>query len=196
MKNLTKIAKLILSEYSQGCLMAPVPEDVYEKIKEVSQDIPLNILQIDKENTIHGIESRPHITIMYGVGDDNNAIEKIKNIFSKPIKIKITNKIDYFDNEDTVAYFKIESDDLMKMNASLQKVFPFKSDYDKYIPHMCIAYLKPGKRIDIDFEPIEFEVNHVVLSKKSGEMLNIYLHGKDSVKIIANEILALKQLKE
>jgi hypothetical protein len=181
-----KLAFQILAAagYSHGCLMAPVPEIVYEEIKEISTSIPLQDLVIGQENTIHGIESRPHITIMYGI-DDVDAAEKIKNIFKKPMKIKLTKRINYFDNDDaSVAYVEVESKDLVDMNKKLAKMFPFKNKkYDEYIPHMAIAYLKPGKRINVKFKPIEFEISYTVLSTKENEIKNICL-SKELISVI------------
>ena len=141
--NIKKLAsKIILAaeSYSHGCLMAPVPEIIYEEIKEISRSIPIEDLALEQNNTIHGIESRPHITIMYGT-DGDNSYELIKNIFKKPLRIKLTNIIEYFDNDASVAHIKIDSPDLIELNKKLTEIFPFKNPkYSVYKPHMTLAY--------------------------------------------------------
>lgn len=181
--------------YEHGCLMAPVPDEVYEKIKYISTKIHTEDLMLDQENTIHGIESHPHITIMYGIDTAERAVFILRKLFTRPLRINITKDIEYFDNDDnTVAYLKIKSKDLEDLNKKCRQQFPFDSKHDEYIPHLTLAYLKPGKRIKVNIEPMEYETRYIILNNPDNSNISIYLDSKEQIYIKSNIIE--KVLKE
>lgn len=97
----------------------------------------------------YGIETDPHITVLYGFNDDVKA-DIIKNQLSKYIKDNNINNIDisikntsYFNNaEFSVLKFTVESKTLTKLNKYFSELYDVKSSYGEYNPHITIAYLK------------------------------------------------------
>jgi len=115
----------------------------------------------------YGLETRPHITILYGLVKGTNLDELKRYLPSlSDIKICLTN-ISFFNNENyDVMKFDVESEKLHQINKTLCDHFEYKSDYDNYVPHMTIAYLKKGRgkryngeKFRIDVEPESYWFN-------------------------------------
>lgn len=160
-----------------GCLMVYLDADKseWDKMQEV---IDADDLYDPKDETGYGLESEPHVTILYGLHstiedkDIEVEINKIKNPKIKLGKVSsFTNKL--FD----VLKFDIESSDLHKLNKKFCE-FPYTSDYPDYHPHCTAAYLKKGlaeKYIKIlnkyltEHSNLEVKPEKLVYSKANGE---------------------------
>ena len=92
----------------------------------------------------YGIETQPHVTLLYGFDENVNPDEVIELVNSYDYsQIKLHN-ISLFENEEfDVLKFDAESEVLQDVNRELRK-FPHTDIYPVYHPHMTIAYLKPG----------------------------------------------------
>jgi len=165
------------NNYEYGCLM------LYVDVKNwhgISQSINHEDLY-KPEETRYGIETDPHITILYGIHkdvDDYSVKELFKNLGKSNFDIKI-NGIDCFFNKDyDVLKFNIDSKKLHELNR-LAKSLPNTNEYPEYKPHMTIAYLKKGtgqKYINENFNIGIDNIIKIVYSKPSGESINIPLN--------------------
>ena len=98
---------------------------------------------LDFQNNLSEVieyEKEPHITVLYG-------IEKLSDK-DKINKDKLSGKlgaIKKFEKEDSdVIYIEVISDDLINKNKEISNFVNYSSDYNKYIPHLTLAYVKKG----------------------------------------------------
>ena len=128
-------------EYT-GCIMllidAPKWKKITDKIKE--DDV--------YDEPGYGIEDEPHITIKYGLHDNvsfKNVFNIIKNkLNGGDIDLFLT-AIDCFENNDfDVVKFNVVSDKLKDLNFEICNNFECQDEFDKYNPHMTIAYVNKG----------------------------------------------------
>ncbi len=124
-----------------GCIMLKVKFDLISQMhKFISKD---DLYEADG----YGLETEPHITLIYGLTDDNIDIKKLINSLQycvwSPVKI---NNVSCFENDEfDVLKFEVENKTTFeKANKILNKLPCSPSEFD-YHPHMTIAYLKPGK---------------------------------------------------
>jgi len=160
MYSFSKIAKFLVRAdyYDKACVMLDLPIEVKMEVARVANLIDVN--KIDMENG--GIEDKAHITVLYGVEDKVD----LKKYFTKPIEIKIDNKVTYFDQKEfTVAKIEVFSDELKKLHYNIKKNEPNSHKYT-YSPHITIAYLKKGKRVDdIKIKPLEWTQREIALER-------------------------------
>ena len=177
----------IKKEY--GCLMLDFNIKSWDKItdKIKNEDV------YDKPG--YGIEKRPHVTALYGFICNKTSPEEVseltKKLFNNKLKIKV-NGMSLFKNKDfDVLKFDIISPDLQKLNKALTEKFPYKNDHPDYIPHMTIAYLKPGtgekyaKKLS---KNIIFESNEFTYSYCPDKKIHFNLSGKENTLGIEKDI--------
>lgn len=147
------------SFYEDACVMIEVPENIQKAVCIIANDISPDILNVEKG----GIEDQPHVTVLYGVNDDCD----ISKYFTRPIVIKTDTKITYFDNDDaSVAKVAIISPELDKLHFLMKSKEANKDDYLEYNPHMTIAFLKPGARLEHDgFVSFSWVQKHISLRR-------------------------------
>jgi hypothetical protein len=138
---MTKTA-LFLKEsvfYDVACILCPVPDSVRKMVRKTAALIPNE--KIDTK--AGGIEDNSHITVMYGVPDSFD-MEK----YCFPARITTEDRISYFENEQfTVAKISVESPDLKEIHDRIKSVEVNSHSYD-YSPHITVAYLKKGERLE------------------------------------------------
>lgn len=86
---------------------------------------------------------RPHITLLYGFlgGEPTPVADLVSDFGAVPITL---GKTAIFQNPDAdVLYVEVESPEIHRLNALL-RTLPHKETHPEYIPHVCVAYLKPG----------------------------------------------------
>lgn len=141
------------AKYSYGCVMLDVTNgDSIDIIRKMQDEIADEDLYNDPENPNRfGKQDDVHITALYGLvseQDDEDAatpedVEKVVMKY-KPFTVQIS-EISMFDNEkfDVVKIAVIPSDELIALHEEL-KEFPYKSDFDTYVPHITLAYCLKG----------------------------------------------------
>ena len=128
---------------SYGCLM------LYAKVSDWNDKIRI----VDKKDVYekdddYGYEKEPHITIVYGLHqdeiDNKELYEKIKELI-RPVTVKIE-KISIFENDeyDVVKFDVPVTDELKEYRKEFMK-FPNTQKFPGYHPHMTIAYVKRGE---------------------------------------------------
>jgi len=96
----------------------------------------------------YGLEEQPHITVLYGIHEDEidpSVIVDMMEQKMKPIKVQIT-EIDIFENPeyDVVKYNVPVTPELQAYRDMFIESFPNTQTFPDYHPHMTIAYVKPG----------------------------------------------------
>ena len=127
--------------YDYGCVMVEVPVSNWDEIcSSIDKE---DIYEVEGES--YGIQENPHLTLLYGTTKDVST-EDVKELLEGTGEIKIqVNGIDIFENDKfDVLKFDMEGDNLHNANKSLSEL-PHTTDYPDYMPHMTVAYLKPGK---------------------------------------------------
>lgn len=155
-------------KYSYGCLMVYLEEKGWDGfIKDL----------IDENDIVEedglGIETEPHVTVLYGFHEDTD-VDKLKELVPPLSEIKISaDEISIFENEKyDVLKYDIKSDKLFEVNKLMTDNFEYTTDFPDYHPHATIAYLKKGtgkKYASKLKEDKEFSTLHYVYSQPSGE---------------------------
>jgi hypothetical protein len=179
------------SDSEKHCVMVGMPK--FKQLVEFINSIPDENVFLP-ENKEYGKETKPHITVLWGVLPESE--EKAKNLLSRiPGKLVATlGKVSLFENcndpevgDFDVLKIDVQSPHLTRVNEALRKTVKFENDYDGYHPHVTLAYLKPGKGKQYvgnkTFEGLKFlfEVFTYSNSERQHEtipMLNEYLVGQ------------------
>ena len=177
---LEMVKKDVKKKYEYGCVM------LYFKVPKIADYTS----QIEDDDVYDekgfGIESKSHITLLYGLHDDEIKDCDVFDIVMKeeyPDLLLV--KPSLFENDEydvlkfDVKYPKKEERILHKVNKELMDKFPFTSDFPDYHPHCTIAYLKKGmgKKYVKLFKDDEICVhpNKIVYSKSNGDKKIKYL---------------------
>lgn len=144
-----KLLSLITEDHKHdyGCVMLYFDFPEMNKIQYIIN--PEDIYE-DEDDDSFGLETEPHVTLLYGL-HENVTVDDVK---------KAINKFEYgdcrlgnpsiFENEKydvlkyDVYYATRGGAFLHKVNKELKKL-PYTSDFPEYNPHLTIAYLNPGK---------------------------------------------------
>lgn len=154
-----------------GCLMmgANIP-DWNKKISIVKEE------DLYVEDNDYGYEKEPHVTIMYGLHDDeiqkDEFYKALKNLDS--IQCTITHVgIFKTDRYDVVKFDVPLTPELKAYNFYFQKFYPNTPQYDDYKPHMTIAYVKSGegKKYIQNIKPFKVTFNTVFYSYKNNKKI-------------------------
>ena len=175
-------------EHKYGAIMVPVPKEIRDLIlKDLTTQIPFEDLATDEKGTMFGVEPDSHITILYGLTDLDESKAALKKFFTKPLIMKTTGAIKYFDNDNSVAWLEIESEDLEKLHTDLSYLSEVPDDKKKkeFIPHCTIAYLKSGARLPVDkVEPFTWEVSKLILSLKDDTRIEVGISGNEIEELV------------
>lgn len=162
--------------YRYGCVMVYLDIPNWQNI----------VSHIDSEDLYKpnqgrfGIETDPHITILYGLHsnvNDEDVINVFKGLKSDELDVNVEG-IDIFENpEFDVIKMNVESEKLNQLNQELRRL-PHTSDFPDYKPHITIAYLLSGtgkKYIDPDYRYTFNQIKKIIYSKANGQKLEITL---------------------
>ncbi len=126
---------------SYACLMLDC-SDFKSELKRIQKEIPWEDVYDDEPG--HRYENDPHITVLYGIHEQDSDVVKEQLGDITPCKYKLTG-ISLFENDKfDVVKCTVESSDLTKLNKHCTDTLEFTNDYPKYVPHLTIAYVKPG----------------------------------------------------
>ena len=136
------IAEQNISEakkYSYGCSMLHFD---FPQMKVIHDEI-------DKDDVYEGdgtgLETEPHVTLLYGLHSDEIKDDEVLDASSKGIQSMGLGNPSLFENDKyDVLKFDVEAPFLYDINKELSKL-PHTTDFPDYHPHCTIAYLKPGK---------------------------------------------------
>ena len=162
--------------YEYGCLMLYVK---FPNWDEFVGDINKDELY-EPNNERYGIETEPHITILYGIHkevDDEQVMAMFSDIKESDFDLEV-NGLDCFYNKDyDVLKMDIKSEKLNELN-NLAKKLPNTSTYPDYRPHITVAYLTKGNGknyVDLNFRTKINTIDKIVYSKTNGTKIEIPL---------------------
>lgn len=173
--------------YDYGCIMGYFNLTDYEKLNSEIGDVKDEDVY-DNENKEYGREIEPHVTILYGLHDEDIEEEEVITLL-KSIKLPTVQltEISCFNNEKyDVLKWDVESEYLNIFNKIVTTLFPYTNKFPDYHAHCTIAYLIPGKgesyskKIDV---PQELQILKWVYSKADGKKISV--DDKGNVEVIA-----------
>jgi len=95
----------------------------------------------------YGLESDPHVTILYGIHEDEISSEVIGDVMKenmKPLTV-LVDEVDIFENEEfDVVKYKLPVTEEMQEYRDLFLKFPNTQTFPDFHPHMTLSYVKPG----------------------------------------------------
>lgn len=131
--------------------MLQLPEELVEQVRAYTEEI-IDERDLwygeDGQDSTYGIETDPHITILYGYS--TNSIPKISQSFEEYPKDYVDFKlgaINYFKHKGYfVLHIEVVSQDLQKLhNLTIKSGLKIYNFFPKYKPHVTLAYLKSNK---------------------------------------------------
>ena len=167
--------------YEYSCVMLIVSQTIKNMIKKWGLvNISSNMLYINPSCGIFGFEYNPHLTIKYGIHDENP--QHVLQYIQHTGKIVINyGKISLFDGNPSYDVVKIDvfGDVLYKMNELITRNVPTTDRYPVYSPHVTIAYIKKGsgKKFinDETFDKLTDEVGSALFTSLNGNEYYINL---------------------
>lgn len=93
-----------------------------------------------------GLENEPHVTIKFGLHFQTPSV-KLRQALRTFGPVTLTlGKTSLFKNDDAdVLKVDVDSPDLHKLNKLIARLVPTFDTHPKYIPHMTVGYLRPGR---------------------------------------------------
>lgn len=125
-----------------GCLMLILSSEHKKTFNKIFNQIDDDDLYGVEDG--YGKETEPHVTVKYGLHENDH--DKIFDILGKidPITIKLKSP-SLFENEKyDVLKMGVSSPELRSLNSRVCRIFEYTDKYKDYNPHVTIAYLKPG----------------------------------------------------
>lgn len=155
-----------------------LPSSLASSVKAFAAKIP------DSDLAEHGRETEPHVTIRWGLHDNESAGVEQAIKGQKPVKV-VLGKTSIFKTPDAdVLKVDVESPELHALNGKLGAL-PNTQTHPKYVPHVTIAYLKKGagekyagKTVSlvtgmkptldtVTFSPAQGEAKHIKLQQEA-----------------------------
>ncbi|HET6373687.1 MAG TPA: diguanylate cyclase, partial [Candidatus Polarisedimenticolia bacterium] len=159
-----------------------LPPETANRVLAEAAKIPDSILAED------GRETRPHITVKYGLETDD--VAPVQSILAgeAPIKVKL-GKVSIFPAKEGAPYDVVKADvdspDLHRLNAKIADALPTTDTHPEYKPHVTLAYVKPGegKRFvgDAALAGHEITLDKVTFTSRDGKEHSIPLGGQGGV---------------
>ena len=160
-----------------GCVMVYLnfKNGAFEKIQDIIN--PKDLYE-DPNDPSFGLETKPHVTALFGLHEDIDEKE-LENVIGQQEKpeIKLSDISIFLSEKYEVLKFDVNSKNMHKFNKVL-KEFPFTSDFPDYHPHCTIAYLKKGTsdkyigKIKKFIDEFFIEPTKIVYSKTDGTEIN------------------------
>jgi len=172
------LIKDLLTEqkHSYGCVMLFFD---FPEVKQIQKVITNQELYIEEDDDSYGLETEPHVTLLYGL-HENVPTESVKNILKNKIfgECIIRNLSRFKQDEYDVLKFEVQGDILHQVNKELKEL-PHTSNFPDYKPHLTVAYLKKGNvdRLIEKFKDREYKLypKFAVYSKPDGEQIKIQI---------------------
>ena len=156
-----------------GCLMLMFTNDLKKDFLKLTNQIDEKHLYKPEDG--YGRENEPHVTVKYGLHENDHDI--VFQTLGKlpPVPIKFKKKVSLFENEKfDVVKLNISGSELRALNKRVSTVFECTDTYPNYQPHATVAYVQPGfgnKYLDLaaDFMGEEFEITRLCFSDENSD---------------------------
>lgn len=168
--------------YKFSCAMLELSDDIAPILAYwAKKNIPTESLYINSDQGIEGyIENNHHITVKYGLHDDNP--DKIKQLVEGfgPITVNFGN-VEKFNENPLFDVLKINivSDKLKQLNKIICDNMEYSDEWNEYNPHATLAYVKKNSCDnfigDTFFDKLTDTINQLSFHSKTGEVYQIEL---------------------
>jgi 2'-5' RNA ligase len=128
-----------------GCIMMGAKIDNWKEFHTAGID--KEDVYIKPHDKSYGLETDPHVTVLFGIHEDEIDEDTMKNVIEqnmRPITLRV-DEVDVFEGDeyDVVKYNLPLTEELQKQR-DLFTQFPNTQTFPDYKPHMTIAYVNPG----------------------------------------------------
>jgi 2'-5' RNA ligase len=149
-----------------------LPTSYKNKIIKFAKSIPKQELY---NETGYGITDDPHITVLYGIKNEED-FDKLKFLIKSSMICQINatlGTLSKFENEKfDVLKVSVNSKELTKLHNMIKKNIDNADEYPRYNSHLTIAYMKKGEADkyvgDKTFAGTELKFNRIMFSNKKG----------------------------
>jgi len=160
------------SLYKYGCVMIELNISNWD---ELTDSIDSNDVYLP-EDPSKGIETNPHVTLLFGI-ESNVSTEEVKKVFDnyhEEIHVEIDG-VGVFENPefDVVKLNVIPDGALQHLHDELKKL-PNSDKFDIYQPHITLAYVKKGKGkkyINSNYKYVVKNIGKIKYSTPTGEKI-------------------------
>ncbi len=131
----------VSSAHTLSSTQIDIPQPYRDQILNIGLNIP------DGDLGVEGRELNPHITIKYGIESDNPDLVRTLIEGFGPITFTLADTAVFESDEYDVLYIEVDpinSGDLDNLNVLISSSLKVTDTHPEYIPHITIAYLKPG----------------------------------------------------
>ena len=151
-----------------GCLMLIFTNELKYEFLKLTNKIDIEDLYNPEDG--YGRETQPHVTVKYGIHENDHY--KINQTLGRiePITIKFKTKVSLFENQKfDVVKINISGSDIRALNKRVCNIFECTDTYPVYQPHSTVAYVNPGmghKYLDLEapFLGQEFVIDRLCFS--------------------------------
>jgi len=166
-------------EHDYASTQVNLSADASMVVRDVAKQIP------DADLGEEGRETKPHITVKYGLHSDE-AIETVRQLLADEPPIRATlGTTSVFPSSETggdeVVKVDVESEDLRRINTKIAAAVKITDTHPEYQPHVTLAYVKPGQAQQYagqtKLEGRKLQFKQLVFSTKAGEHIAIPLTG-------------------
>jgi hypothetical protein len=161
-----------------GCVMLDLDVPNWNEITSIID--PNDLYEVSDDST-YGLQTDPHVTVLYGLHgdiDDSKVAEIINKWKYQDLDLEITG-LDNFknDNFEVVKFSVNPTQNLQDFNRDLSQL-PNSNELPEYKPHITVGYVKPGTS-DKYLNPnhkLDFKIKHIKYSKPNGQdlLFNLY----------------------
>ena len=159
--------------YEKGSTQVNLPDRDASKVVAFGKSIPDSEVFVDPEDVTKGREKEPHVTVLYGITENDHIAPAKALEGAGPITFTL-GKTKVFEQENyDVLVAEVKSDALPAANKALRDSVEYENDFPDYKPHVTIAYLKKGEGSKYvgrnDLSGITVSSSEVEFSAASGE---------------------------
>jgi hypothetical protein len=188
--------------YSYGCVMTRLPEHLAEEVRGYGASIPSIYLKTGNEDAPSGLPSEIHITVKYGLLEDD--VERVADVIAgtSPIVVTLGRASIFHNEEHAVLKLGVESVGLKELHNKICRELRHVNTYSGYHAHVTVAYLVKKEDdpyyyrtfFDDSFAGRQFEIGCVVFSPANGQKVmisfggEVYLMGLDRAARIAQNV--------
>jgi 2'-5' RNA ligase len=155
--------------YDYSCTKVDLPKDLADSIMKWGRD---NIKKKDlhiEDNVAKGRENDIHVTVLYGIVDENPKETAEVVAKAKPFEVRLGLINAFKDNKKyDVCKIEVESGDLEKLHYDLEEKVKNENTFPTYKPHVTVAFVKKGAVDhligDETFKGKTFKVSNIVFS--------------------------------
>lgn len=141
--------KSFASQVDFGCLMLDLKIDGWEDLKSMVD--PDDVYQGPLE--YGGIQSDPHVTILYGYHEDvkpGEVMMAAEGYETDSIEFGLNALSRFEADEYDVLKFDVQSAELVELNMKMRSEFSHTNTHPGYNPHVTLAYIKKGLGLKYD----------------------------------------------